>query len=169
MISQLISQNMVAALNHQMKQELFSSYLYLSMAAYSEQQGLKGFAHWMHLQADEERGHAMKFYEYLLANGVPVVFEAVEQPPVAFGSPRQMIQSVLEHERSITQRIHGLMAQAKQENDYRTEIFLQWFVSEQVEEEKNAMDILQRIEIVEERMSAILWIDKELGKRKAGE
>ena len=163
----MISQNMVTALNHQIKHELFSSYLYLSMSAYCDLQGLKGFANWMQIQADEERGHAKKFYDYLLDSGVPVVLEAIEQPPVGFGSPKQLIQATLDHERSITQRIHGLMAQAKQENDYRTEIFLQWFVSEQIEEEKNAMDILQRIEIVEEKMSAILWIDKELGKRKA--
>jgi len=169
MINPLISQNMVAALNHQVKHELFSSYLYLSMSAYCEQQALKGFAHWMRSQADEERCHGMKIYEYLQDSGVPVVLESIDQPPAGFGSARQVFQAVLEHERSITTRIHALMAQAKQENDYRSEVFLQWFVSEQLEEEKNAMEILQRIEMVEERMSAVLWIDKELGKRKAGD
>ncbi len=165
----MISQNMVAALNHQVKHELFSSYLYLAMSAYCEQQGLHGFANWMKIQASEEREHADKFYEYLLDSGAPVVLEQIEQPPAAFGSPRQLFQAALDHERSITQRVHGLMAQAKQENDYRTEIFLQWFVTEQLEEEKNAMDILQRIDIVEEKMGSVLWIDKELGKRSAGE
>lgn len=164
----MISQAMVAALNHQVKHEFFSSYLYLSMAAYCEQQGLFGFAHWMKLQADEERGHGMKIYDYLLDNGVPVVLEAIEQPPTAFGSPLQTFRAVLDHERSITQRIHNLVAQAKEEHDFRTEVFLQWYVTEQLEEEKNAMDILQRIEIVEERMTAVLFIDKELKKRALG-
>ena len=161
----MISQAMTAALNHQIKHELYSSYLYLSMAAYCDQQGLAGFAHWMKLQAEEERGHAMKIYDYLLDNGVPVVLEALEQPPAKFGGPKQTFKAVLDHEHSITQRIHNLMAQAKEEHDYRTEVFLQWYVSEQLEEEKNAMDILQRIEMVEEKISAVMWIDKELKKR----
>ena len=163
----MISQAMVAALNHQIKHEFYSSYLYLSMAAHCDQQGLFGFAHWMKLQTDEERSHGMKIFDYLLDNGVPVALEPLEQPPAAFGGPLQMFRAVLDHERSITQRIHNLVAQAKEEHDYRTDSFLQWYVMEQMEEEKNAMDILQRIEIVEERMSAILWIDKELKKRGA--
>jgi ferritin len=161
----MISQAMVAALNHQIKHELYSSYLYLSMAGFCEQQGLGGFAHWMRIQTDEERTHAMKIYDYLVDNGAPVVLEAIEQPPASFGGPKKMFEAVLEHERSITQRIHNLMAQAKEEHDYRTDVFLQWFVSEQLEEEKNASDILQRIELVDERMSSVLWIDKELKKR----
>jgi ferritin len=161
----MISQAMVAALNHQIKHELYSSYLYLSMAGFCEQQGLGGFAHWMRIQTDEERTHAMKIYDYLVDNGAPVVLEAIEQPPTSFGGPKKMFEAVLEHERSITQRIHNLMAQAKEEHDYRTDVFLQWFVSEQLEEEKNASDILQRIELVDERMSSVLWIDKELKKR----
>lgn len=164
----MISQAMVAALNHQIKHEFYSSYLYLAMAAYSEQQGLSGFAHWMKLQSDEERGHGMKIFDYLLDNGVPVALEPIEQPAAAFGGPLQMFRAVLDHERSITQRIHNLVAQAKEEHDYRTDAFLQWFVTEQIEEEKHAMGIVQRIEIVEERMSAVLWIDKELKKRSAG-
>ena len=161
----MLSPTMVAALNEQIKHELYSSYLYLSMAAYCETQNLKGFAHWMKLQAEEERGHAMKFYDYLLGNAQRVALEALERPPLDFGSPRAIFQAVLEHERMITGRIHKLYDLAMQERDYRTQIMLQWFVSEQIEEEANAMDILARIEMVDERPSAVLWIDKELKKR----
>ncbi|RPI92072.1 MAG: ferritin, partial [Chloroflexi bacterium] len=156
-----------AAINEQIKHELYSSYLYLSMSAYCDNQNLKGFAHWMKLQADEEREHAMKFYDYLLGNAQRVNLDTIERPPVDFGSPRAIFQQVLEHERMITGRIHKLYDLALQERDYRTQIMLQWFVNEQIEEEANAMDILARIEMVEERISAILWIDKELKKRGA--
>jgi ferritin len=161
----MLSANMVAALNEQIKHELYSSYLYLGMAAYCESQNLKGFSHWMKLQAEEERGHAMKFYEYLLDNAQRVSLDTLERPPVDYGSPREIFQKVLEHERMITGRIHKLYDLAMQEHDYRTQIMLQWFVTEQTEEEANAMDILARIEMVDERPSAVLWIDKELKKR----
>jgi ferritin len=161
----MISPAMVAALNEQIKHEYYSSYLYLAMSAYSDQQNLKGFAHWMRIQADEERGHAMKFYDYLLSLGLRVELKAIEQPPLEFGSPRAMFQQVLAHERMITGLIHTLYEHAHAEKDYRTQIMLQWFVSEQIEEEANAAEILSRIEQVEERMSAVLWIDKELKKR----
>lgn len=161
----MLSPNMVAAINEQIKHELYSSYLYLSMAAYCDNQNLKGFAHWMKLQADEERGHAMKFYDYLLENAQRVSLDGLDRPPMDFGSPRKIFQMVLDHERMITSRIHKLYEQALQEHDYRTQIMLQWFITEQAEEEANAMDILARIEMVDERPSAVLWIDKELKKR----
>jgi ferritin len=161
----MISPAMIAALNEQIKHEYFSSYLYLAMSAYCEEQNLSGFAHWMRIQADEERGHAMKLFDYIQSLGVRVELKSIEQPPREFGSPRELFQKVLAHERMITSRIHALYEQARAEKDYRTEIMLQWFISEQVEEEKNALDILTRIEQVEERMSAVLWIDKELKKR----
>jgi ferritin len=161
----MITPNMVAAINDQIKHELYSSYLYLAMSAYCETQNLKGFAHWMKLQADEERGHAMKFYEYLLSLGATVEFKALEQPPMDFGSPKQLFEKVLGHERMITGRIHQLYEQAVADKDYRSQIMLQWFINEQIEEEANAQEILSRIELVEERMSAVLWIDKELKKR----
>jgi ferritin len=156
---------MVAAINEQIKHETYSSYLYLAMSAYCETQNLKGFAHWMKIQADEERGHAMKFYEYLLSLGAKVELKAIEQPPLEFGSPKQLFEKVLGHERMITGKINQIYELAATDKDYRTQIMLQWFISEQIEEEQNAQDILSRIELVEERMSAVLWIDKELKKR----
>jgi ferritin len=161
----MISPKMVSAINEQIKHEMYSSYLYLAMSAYCNSQNLNGFAHWMKIQADEERGHAMKFYEYLLSLGEKVELKALEQPPVEFGSPKQLFEKVLSHERMITGRIHALYEQATAEKDYRTQIMLQWFINEQIEEEANAQEILLRIEQVEERMSAVLWIDKELKKR----
>jgi ferritin len=161
----MITPKMVAELNEQIKHELYSSYLYLSMSAYCESINLKGFAHWMKLQSEEERGHAMKFYDYLLELGERVSLAALEQPPKDFGGAREIFKRVLEHERFITGRIHGLYELALQEKDYRTQLMLQWFISEQVEEEANAMEILARIEMVEEKISAVLWIDKELKKR----
>ncbi len=161
----MLSPKMVAALNEQIKHELYSSYLYLSMSAFCDSLNLKGFAHWMKLQAEEERAHAMKFYDFLLGNAQRVSLDTIDKPPLDFGSPRAIFQKVLEHERMITGRIHKLYELATQEKDYATQIMLQWFVTEQTEEEANAMDILARIEMVEERMSAVLWIDKELKKR----
>jgi len=156
----MISETMIAVLNTQIKHELYSSHLYLAMSAYCDRLNLKGFAHWMRLQADEERGHALKFYDYLLQLAVPVKLEAIDQPPVDYGTPKNVFVQVLEHERKVTALIHGLYERALSEKDYRTQIMLQWFVNEQIEEEEQAMEILTKIEQVDERMSSILWIDK---------
>jgi ferritin len=162
----MTSKNMVAALNSQIRHELYSSYLYLAMSAYCDTQNLKGFAHWMRVQADEERGHAMKIFDYLLTIAEKPVLEALDKPPAEFGSPKQLFAKVLEHERMITGLIHKLYDQAVAEKDARTQIMLQWFVNEQIEEEENALEILSKIEAVEEKTSAVLWIDKELKKRE---
>lgn len=161
----MLSTAMIGKLNHQLQEEYYSSYLYLSMAAHCEALNLKGFAHWMEVQSNEEREHAMKFYEHLTANGAKVVLEAIQQPPAEFGTAEEMFKKVLAHEQHITKCIHELYALALKENDYRTQIFLQWFVSEQQEEEEVAGEILARIAAVENRMSSLLWIDKELKKR----
>jgi len=161
----MMSKKMIAALNNQIQAELYSSYLYLAMAAYCERQNLKGFAHWMNLQADEERAHAMRFFNFLLENGEKVALKALDQPPADFGTPKQMFGKVLDHEKKITGLIHKLYRLALDEKDYRSQIMLQWFVSEQMEEEAQAQFIVTRIEQVDGKMSAVLWIDKELGKR----
>jgi ferritin len=161
----MISKEMVAALNRQIKEELYSSYLYLSMSVYTDGKNLKGFAHWLRLQADEERGHGLKIMDYLLSLGAQAALEPIDKPPAEFGTPKALFEAVLKHEQKITSSIHKLFEQAVAEKDYRTQIMLQWFVTEQIEEEEHAQDILNRIEAVDERMSAILWIDKELKKR----
>jgi ferritin len=161
----MFSSTMLNEINLQIKHEMYSSYLYLSMAGYTDGQNLKGFAHWLRIQADEERGHAMKFFDYLLELGAKPVLDALEKPPAEFGTPKQLFTKILEHERMITGRIHKLYELATTEKDYRTQIMLQWFVTEQIEEEANAQEILTKIEQVDERLSSILWIDKELRKR----
>jgi ferritin len=161
----MLSKKMVAALNNQIQAEMYSSYLYLAMSAYCDRQNLKGFAHWMNLQADEERGHALRIFNFLLENGEKVALKALDQPPADFGTPLEMFSKVLEHEKKITALIHKLYELALDEKDYRSQIMLQWFVSEQMEEEEQAQFIVTRIEQVEGKMSAVLWIDKELGKR----
>jgi ferritin len=161
----MLSKKIVTALNNQIQAEMYSSYLYLAMAAYCDRQNLKGFAHWMNLQADEERGHAMRFFNFLLENGEKVALKTIDQPPADFGTPLQMFRKVLEHEKKITALIHKLYQLALDEKDYRSQIMLQWFVSEQMEEEEQAQFIATRIEQVDGKMSAVLWIDKELGKR----
>jgi len=161
----MISKKMHAALNKQLKEELYSSYLYLSMSAFADHQNLKGFAHWLRLQAAEENAHGLRIMDYLLSIGQPVTLEAIDKPPAQFGTPKAMFESVLKHEQKITALIHKLYDQAVEEQDYRTQIMLQWFVTEQIEEEEQVQEILARIEAVDEKMSAILWIDKELKKR----
>lgn len=164
----MLSAAMVASLNTQIKHELYSSHLYLSMAAYCESLNLRGFAHWMELQAEEEREHGMKLYEYLNSNSARVALSAIDQPPAEFGDPIELFKKVLAHEQFITAQIHKLYEQATAEKDYRTQVMLHWFISEQQEEEENAAEILAKIEAVEGKMSSVLWIDKEL-KKRAGE
>jgi ferritin len=163
----MISSKMVAALNDQIKHEQYSSHLYLAMAAWSESQNLKGFGHWLRIQADEERGHAVKILDYLLDLGASVALKGLDQPPADFKSVQKLFDDVLEHEKKISDLINKLYAQAVEEKDYRTQIFLQWFVTEQVEEEANVTEIRQKLVEIGEKTSGIYWIDKELKKRGA--
>ena len=163
----MISPKMVAALNEQIKNEQYSSHLYLAMAAWSESQNLKGFGHWLRIQADEERGHATKILDYLVDLEAKVTLKAIDQPPADFKSIQKLIDEVLDHEKKISEMINKLYAQATEEKDYRTQIFLQWFVTEQIEEEANVVEIRQKIVDIGEKSSGVYWIDKELKKREA--
>jgi len=158
----VLSKTMQDALNGQIQKELASSYLYLAMAAYCETQNLPGFAKWLKVQAEEERGHAMRIFEYITDRGGQVVLQAIEQPPVEFGNPVQVFEAVLNHERKISASINDLYAQAVRENDYATQVMLQWFITEQVEEEKNASDILELLKMAGEH---VVVLDHRLGKR----
>ena len=134
----MIGKAMQDAMNEQINKEFFSSYLYLSMAAYFEDKNLTGFAHWMRLQADEEREHAMKFYNYILDAGGRVYLKAMDAPETDWKSNLQVAEQVAEHEARVTASIHDLYALALEEKDYAAQVMLHWFISEQVEEEKNA-------------------------------
>jgi ferritin len=157
------------AMNEQIKNELFSAYQYLSMAAYCESENLPGFARWMRTQAQEETGHAMKFYDFILERNGRVALRAIDGPVVEFGSPLEVFEEALEHERRVTAMIHDLYGLAVGENDYASQTFLQWFVTEQVEEEKNAGDVVETLKMVGDKSEALFLLDRELGQRRAEE
>jgi ferritin len=153
------------AINEQIKNEFYSAYQYLSMAAYCESVNLPGFAHWMRTQSQEEMEHAMKFYDFILARNGRVVLQAMDQPVVDFGSPLEVFEQALDHEREVTAMINDLYGLAVRENDYASQAFLQWFVTEQVEEEKNAGDVVDTLKMVGEKSESLFLLDRELGGR----
>lgn len=155
------------AINDQVNHEFQAAYLYLSMSSHFERAGLPGFAKWMRLQSQEEVQHGMKLFDYLHARAGRVRLAAIDAPPSAFGAPVQVARQVLEHERAVTQLINRLYEVAAKERDYVTAAQLQWFLTEQVEEEKNAGDIVQRLEMVADNANALLLMDRELGARQA--
>ncbi|HOV99375.1 MAG TPA: ferritin [Bacteroidota bacterium] len=158
---------MLNALNEQINQELFSAYLYLSMAAHFEATNLPGMAQWMKVQAHEETIHAMKFYNFILDRGGKVTLKAIAQPQTEFKSPMDIFKQALEHEKKVTSLINKLYEQAQADKDYPAQVMLQWFINEQVEEEKNATEIVARLELIGESKGQLVYLDHELGKRKA--
>jgi len=161
----MLDARMVAGLNRQFQLELFSSHLYLAMSAWSEAQNLPGFARWLRIQADEERAHAMKIYDYLLDQGVQPVVPAVEAPPASYPSIQDVFRGVVEHEKKITAALHELQGLAFELKDYATQALLSWFIQEQVEEEKNAGLMAAHLEMIGDRSAAILNLDHRAGKR----
>ena len=163
----MLSEKIVEALNEQINKEIYSAYLYLSMSAYSEYIGLKGFANWFMVQYQEEMEHAMKIYRYINDHGAQVKLKAIEKPPAEFGSPIEMFEKTLEHEKFVTKSINDLVDLAIKENDHATQIFLQWFVTEQIEEEANDNEIIAKLKLVGKEGNGLFMIDKELGERKS--
>ncbi|MEE8389445.1 MAG: ferritin, partial [Anaerolineae bacterium] len=131
----MLKQTVQDAMNEQIKHEFYSAYLYLSMAAHCESINLPGFAHWMRIQEQEEKIHGIKFFDFIHERGSRVVLQAIDQPPAEFKSPLDVFEKVLEHEQTVTELINDLYALAIQERDYASQVFLQWFITEQVEEE----------------------------------
>ncbi|SFM94884.1 ferritin [Thermodesulforhabdus norvegica] len=160
----MISEKMGKALNEQLKWELYSGYLYLSMATYFKDRGLDGFARWMEVQALEELSHAMKFYSYLNERGFKVDLQPIDGPPTTWDSPVAVFEHVLEHEQHVTKRIHDLVDLAIEERDHGTNNFLQWFVGEQVEEEASAAEVLNKVKLVQDG-GGLYLLDRELGQR----
>ena len=161
----MISTTMQDIINEQINKELFSSYLYLSMAAFFEEKNMPGFAKWMHVQSGEEREHAMKFYEHLVDRGGRVLLKAIEAPGTEWKSNLELFKEVQAHEAKVTRSIYDLYEQALKEKDYATQVLLQWFITEQVEEEKNAAEIVQQLELIDAHGTAVLMLDHQLGKR----
>jgi ferritin len=161
----MISKAMQEAVNEQINKELYSSYLYLSMAAYFENKNLPGFAKWLHVQTDEERGHGMKLYQHLVDRNGRVMLKAIAAPATDWKSNLEVFKEVQTHEAEVTASINGLYELALKEKDYPMQVLLQWFINEQVEEEKNAADIVQQLELIDAHGTAVLMLDHQLGKR----
>jgi len=160
-----LSKKMQDGLNEQIKEEIASAYIYLSMAAYCESVNLAGFARWMVTQSQEEWGHAMKFYNYIYDRGGRVVLEGIDKPATEFAGPVDVFEKTLAHEQFITGRIHNLYAMAAEEKDYASQGILQWFVNEQVEEEKSAGDILEMLKMVGDKGQGLIMLDRQLAQR----
>lgn len=161
----MISKTMQDAINDQINKEMYSSNLYYSMAAYFENSGLPGAASWMHVQAGEEHEHAMKFFEHLVDRGGKVVLGTIAAPETEWAGPMAAFKAVLEHEQFVTKSIHNLYALAVKEKDYPAQMMLAWFINEQVEEEKNAAEIVASMARIEAHETAVLQLDHQLSKR----
>jgi len=163
-----ISTKMQNAINGQVRFELFSAYVYLSMSAHCEAEGWSGCAHWLRLQWKEEVGHATRLLNYVLRRGGRVTLEGIDKPSSKFGPLLQMFEQVLEHEQSVTERIHKLVDQAQAEKDHASVTELQWFVNEQVEEEEQAARNVDLLKKIGKQETALLLFDRRLAERAAG-
>ncbi len=161
----MLSKKMQQSLNEQINVELFSGYFYLSMSSYFLGLNLEGFAHWMRMQAQEELGHAMKYYNYLNDRGAKVLFKPIEAPPSDWKSPLHAFEDALKHEKRSTRLINEQMDLAISEGDHATHFFLEWFVNEQVEEESSTNGILQKLRLISDNTSGLLMLDHNVGQR----
>ena len=163
----MLSKAIQNALNEQINAEMFSSYLYLSMATHCAEENLNGIASWMRVQSREEWGHGMKLYDYIHANGGHVELKTIDGPKAKFKSPLDLFNQVLDHEKKVTGLINKLYELTLKEKDYPTQILLQWFITEQVEEENTAFLIIDKLKMIGDSIPGLLYFDKELGKRAA--
>lgn len=161
----MLSKKMTESINSQINAELFSAYMYLSMSAWFEQAGLAGFANWMRQQAQEETFHGMKMFNFVNERGARVILGAIEKPPTDWKSPLEVFKATLAHEQKVTGLINDLTNLALDERDHATNIFLQWFISEQVEEEAVAGAILDKLKLIGKESSGLFALDQELGQR----
>jgi ferritin len=163
----MIGKKMQDALNAQITLEQYSAQLYLAMSAHCEGRSFRGFAHWLRVQAQEETKHAMKLVTFLLDRGGKLELGAISAPPSDFGTVTQVFEKILEHEKSITVKIGALFELSRAEKDYASEITLQWYVTEQVEEEANVGQIVDQLKAVGEQGGGIWYLDSKMGKRVA--
>ncbi len=163
----MITKKMEAALNEQIREELGSAYLYLSMAAYFAHEGWDGMAGWMRVQAQEEQGHALRIFDHIVERGGRVKLHALAEPQATWASPLAAFQAAYKHEQYITGRIHGLVELAQKEKDHAAAVMLQWFVTEQVEEEDQALKAVQLLERMGKEGRGLVIADRELGRRVA--
>jgi ferritin len=170
----MINSKVESALNDQIRKEFYSFYLYLSMAAHFESMNLKGFAHWMKIQANEETKHAMKIYDHIIQRGGKVILLQVDAPPSSWKSAKEMFAEAYQHEQKVTESINRIVELSKAEKDNASEVFLQWFVNEQVEEEASTNEIAQKLQMIGDTASHpaslshfLFMLDAELGKRSS--
>jgi len=162
----MISKKMQDAFNEQIQAEMYSSYLYLSMVACFHSVNMDGMAQWMHVQTKEENAHAMKFFKHIVDRGGRVELLAIDKPTSDWASPLEAFKAAYEHELYITGRINNLVKLAAEEGDNAASIFLQWFVTEQVEEEANTFKIVLMLEKIKESANGLFMLDHNLGKRE---
>ena len=162
-----MNQAVQAAMNEQIRHEFTSAYFYLSASGYFESINLSGFAQWMRRQSQEEVDHALKFFDFLHDRGSRAQLQAIDQPPHDFSSPLDAFTRALQNEQNVTALIHNLYALAVREQDYPAQVLLQWFVTEQVEEEKSVTRIIEELKMVGDNSSALLLLNHELGARQA--
>jgi ferritin len=162
----MLNKKVEKAMNKQMNMEMYSGYIYLSMSAYFTSISLDGFAHWMRLQAQEELDHSMRLYDHVLNREGAIELAPVKAPPPTWKSPLDACQAALKHERVNTKQINDLVELAFDTNDHATRVFLQWFVTEQVEEEATASKLVEKVRMAKESKGALFILDQELGQRQ---
>lgn len=160
-----LSEKVLKALNEQIKHEFYSSHLYLSMASYMENIPLDGFGKWFRKQAKEEHEHGMKIFDYIIDRNCHVEIPEIDKAPFKFKSVEDVFQQALAHEQKVTKLIHSLYELANKEKDYGTAVFLQWFITEQVEEEKNANDNIDQIKFNGDNRAGLFVLDQNFGNR----
>lgn len=162
----MLSTILQKSINEQINKEFYSSYLYLAMSAHFEDVNLPGFARWMKMQADEEQEHGMKFYAHLLDRGAKVELAPIAGPVIEGKTNLEIFKQVQAHEEAVTASINALYELSLKEKDYPAQIMLQWFITEQVEEEKNVADILAKLDMLKDKGTGVLMLDHELGHRE---
>jgi ferritin len=165
----MFKQSVQNAVNEQINKELYSAYVYLGMSSYCESINLTGFSHWMRMQSREELGHAMRLFDFVNDRGGKVELLAIDKPPTNYRSPLDVMEQTLKHEQYVTALIEKLYEVAVKEHDYATQAQLQWFITEQVEEEKNASSILEALKMVGDNRTALIMLDMEMAKRTGEE
>jgi len=161
----MISATMQKAINNQIQEEMYSANLYLAMSGYCMSQNLKGFANWLRVQYQEETMHALKLVDYIMSRGGELEIKELAAPPTEYGKPIEVFEKILAHEEHITSLIHKLYDVAVQEKDVAAQIFLQWFVTEQIEEEASVAEVLEQLRMIGDKKSNVFYMDKELAKR----
>ena len=161
----MLNEKLHSALNDQVNWEMYSSYLYLSMSAYAEDAGLNGIANWLYVQAREEMAHAIHMYQYVLDRDALPCLSAIQKPEDSFDGLKDVFEKVYAHEEKVSERLNNIASLAMQENDHACYQFIMWYVDEQVEEEANARDILDKLDLIGDSRPHILNLDNELAAR----